>query len=169
MLTKSPIILPLSDQQTPAISPHYWYSQFVKPQLFPLPPPPGSLYRGTTECFTCTAILAQIPGISPELFLSRPILIIISGVVGALWGQLCEGKSTTVTHFYGCPPPPPTVPQDGPSKHSRTQDTCRKNNNFIEFKECNPHEGVLQYLKKEKKRSIIHSTHCFTPFPLLPV
>ena len=95
-------------------------------------------------------------------------VLLISGVVGALWGQLsCEGKSTTVTHFYGCPPPHPTVPQDGPSKHPRIH--VEKNNNFIEFKDCNPREGVLQYLKKEKKRSIIHSTHCFTPFPLLPV
>ena len=95
--TKSPIILPLSDQKTPAISPHYWYSQFCKTTVVSTtPPPPGSLYGGTTECFTCTAILAQIPGISPALFLSilsRSILIIISGVVGALWGQYVKVKA----------------------------------------------------------------------------
>ena len=109
MLTKSPIILPLSNQQTPAISPHYWYSQFVTPQLFPLPPP-GSLYRGTTECFTCTAILAQIPGISPALFLSLDTESISFDhhlrCCGCTVGTICEGKSTTVTHFYGCPLPP---------------------------------------------------------------
>ena len=118
MLTKSPIILPLSDQQTPAISPHCWYSQFVKPQLFPLPPPPppppppGSLYRGTIECFTCTAILAQIPGISQALFLSLDTESIIFDhhlrCCGCTVGTICEGKSTTVTHFYGCPLPHPT-------------------------------------------------------------
>ena len=110
MLTKSLIILPLSDQQTPAISPHYWYSQFVKPQLFPLPPPPpGSLYRGMTECFTCTAILAQIPGNSPALFLSLDTESINFDhhlrCCGCTVGTICEGKSTTVTHFYGCPHP----------------------------------------------------------------
>ena len=76
--------------------------------------PPGSLYRGTTECFTCTAFLAQIPGISPALFLSLDTESINFDhhlrCCGCTVGTICEGKSTTVTHFYGCPLPHPTRP-----------------------------------------------------------